>query len=411
MVRDFLIRNKYKIIFSILIIVGILFIMYMYMVYFTNKEDIILKKDLTTTFREDSNVMDFIESINGKIVSNTKIDTNYVGIKKVSFSYVNRYGFIVSKKFEIEIKDVVKPTIEVSNTLVIEKGSTIDLFDIIMCADDYDDNVSCKIKGDYDLNKAGEYKLKIIARDNSGNTTNKDFTLKVKEKIGNNNNDKDENLESMSYTNFTEVYKKYKNNNTMIGLDLSKWQKEVDFSKLKKQGVEFVMLKVGGQKEMDGEMSVDPTFYRNIKEALKYEMQVGVYFYSYAKSTVEAKRQARWIISKVKDYDLTLPIVFDWENWKEFTKFNISFHTLNKIASTFMKEINDYGYDAMLYSSKYYLETIWYREDYTNWLAYYTKNNNYDGEYLMWQLCNNGKIDGIDGYVDINIMYLDNKYK
>lgn len=406
MVREFFIRNKYKIILGIGIFVGILFIMYMYMIYFTNKEDVILKKDLTTTFREKVSVMDFIESLNGKVVSNEEVDTNFVGIKKVSFSYVNRYGFIVSKRFEIEIKDVVKPTIEVSNTLVIEKGSTIDLFDIIMCADDYDDNVSCKIKGDYDLNKAGEYELEIIARDNSGNTNNKNFTLKVKEKIGSSNNREEENLESMSYTDFNDVYAKYKNSNTMIGLDLSKWQGEVDFSKLNSQDVEFVMLKVGGQKEIGGEMTVDPTFYRNIEEALKYDMKVGVYFYSYARTVGDAKKQARWIVSKISNYDIDLPIVFDWENWKGYTKFKISFHTLNEIAAAFMNEVSYFGYNAMLYSSKYYLETIWYREDYTNWLAYYTKNNNYDGEYLMWQVCNNGKIDGIDGYVDIDVMYL-----
>ena len=406
MLREFFIRNKYKIILGFGIFVGILFIMYMYMVYFTNKEDVILKKDLTTTFREKVSVMDFIESLNGKVVSNEEVDTNFVGIKKVSFSYVNRYGFIVSKKFEIEIKDVVKPTIEVSNTLVIEKGSTIDLFDIIMCADDYDDNVSCKIKGDYDLNKAGEYELEIVARDDGGNTNNKNFTLKVKEKIGNSNNREEENLESMSYTDFNDVYDKYKNSNTMIGLDLSKWQGEVDFSKLKSQDVEFVMLKVGGQKEIGGEMTVDPTFYRNIEEALKYDMKVGVYFYSYARTVGDAKKQARWIVSKISNYGIDLPIVFDWENWKGYTKFKISFHTINNIASVFMDEVNYFGYKGMLYSSKYYLETIWYRENYTNWLAYYTKNNNYDGDYLMWQVCNNGKIDGIDGYVDIDVMYL-----
>ena len=60
----------------------------------------------------------------------------------------------------------------------------------------------------------------------------------------------------------------------------------------------------------------------------------------------------------------------------------------------------------MLYSSKYYLETIWDAKDYTNWLAYYTKNNDYQGDYAMWQVCSDGKIDGIDGYVDIDVMYL-----
>ena len=59
----------------------------------------------------------------------------------------------------------------------------------------------------------------------------------------------------------------------------------------------------------------------------------------------------------------------------------------------------------MLYSSKYYLENVWYEDEYTNWLAYYT-NDFYDYDnYYMWQVCSDGKIDGIDGYVDIDVMY------
>jgi len=61
----------------------------------------------------------------------------------------------------------------------------------------------------------------------------------------------------------------------------------------------------------------------------------------------------------------------------------------------------------MLYSSKYYLETIWYKEEYTNWLAYYNTTFEQYNNYYMWQLCSDGKIDGIDGYVDINIMTID----
>ena len=80
------------------------------------------------------------------------------------------------------------------------------------------------------------------------------------------------------------------------------------------------------------------------------------------------------------------------------------------MATAFLEEVERNGYVGMLYSSKYYLENIWYREEYDNiWLAYYTKNNDYDGKYLLWQVCNDGKIDGIDGYVDIDILYQSNR--
>ena len=62
----------------------------------------------------------------------------------------------------------------------------------------------------------------------------------------------------------------------------------------------------------------------------------------------------------------------------------------------------------MLYSSKLYLEKVWLETDYDIWLAHYTEQTNYEGSYKIWQLCDNGKIDGIDGLVDINVMYINN---
>ena len=60
----------------------------------------------------------------------------------------------------------------------------------------------------------------------------------------------------------------------------------------------------------------------------------------------------------------------------------------------------------MLYSSKYYLENIWYKTNYKVWLAHYTESTNYQGEYYIWQLCSNGKVNGInDNLVDLNVMY------
>lgn len=391
-----------KVFLIICLLFSFIFISFTVLMLYTNKHDVILKKDLTCLFREEIYIEDFIQMINGTILNKEPIDTNEVGMKEVTLTYRNRYGITMHKKFTIEVLDETAPTVVVSNPNTIEMGSIDDIMDTIFCADDYDDNVSCNIVGSYDLNQLGKYDLEIVATDKSENTTVKEFTLNVieeqKKTISNSENN--------TYTDYQEVYKKYKNTNTLIGLDLSKWQGDVDFEKLREQDVAFVMLKVGGQKEIDGEFIIDPKFYDNIEKAKEYGIQVGVYFYSYARTEKEARRQAKWIISKVEDYDIELPIVFDWENWNRYTRFQISFHTLNKIANAFMEEVEENGYEAMLYSSKYYLETIWYREDYTTWLAYYTTNNNYEGDYWMWQLCSDGKIDGIDGYVDIDVMYL-----
>ncbi|MCI6265456.1 MAG: hypothetical protein MR598_01250 [Erysipelotrichaceae bacterium] len=393
-----------KINILIMVLFLIVFILFMGMIYITNKEDVILKKDLTCEFRKEVYVMDFVFKLNGEVVDNYQIDTSEVGKKKVSLSYRNRYGFVVRKSFEIEVKDVTAPIVVVDNPYIVEKDSLTDIMDNIFCADDYDDKVTCNIVGKYDLSKVGKYDLKIIAIDQSENITTREFSLHVIEEQKRTLSNHSQNL---TYTNFEDIYKKYKKENTRIGLDISKWQQEVDFSRLKEQGVSFVMLKVGGQKKKGGEISVDPNFYENIDAALRNGIEVGIYFYSYATSEKEAQKQARWVLQKVKDYDITLPIAFDWENWNTFTSFHISFHTLNKIANSFLQEVEKNGYQSMLYSSKYYLDTIWYQENYTTWLAYYTKNNDYDKDYVMWQVCSDGKIDGIDGYVDIDVMYID----
>lgn len=367
----------------------------------TNTDGVVLKTDLTVEFREEVHINDFIKHIDGQLIDNYLVDTNEVGQKDVIITFKNKYGFIVGKKITIEVKDVTPPTIVVKNPYTIEVGSINNLTDTIFCADDYDDLINCNITGYYDLNKVGKYNLEISATDKSYNSTSKEFTLNIIEKSLTNNNINT----TTRYTNFKSIYNKYKDINTEIGLDISKWQGDVDYTKLKSQGVDFVMLKIGGQTKIGGEFIIDPKFYDNIEGALENNIKVGVYFYSYAKTEKEAKEQADWIIEKLDDYEITLPIVFDWENWNKYTTFHISFHTLNKIAKVFIDRVEELGYKGVLYSSKYYLENIWYQEEYTNWLAFY--NDTFDSyqDYYMWQLCNNGKIDGINGYVDIDIMY------
>ena len=164
------------------------------------------------------------------------------------------------------------------------------------------------------------------------------------------------------------------------------------------------MLKIGGQSKIGGELEIDPMFYNNLKEVINNDIQVGIYFYSYAKSEKEALEQADWVIEKLKGKDIDLPIVFDWENWDQYSQFQISFHTLNKVASAFLSRVEEYHYKGMLYASKYYLDLVWYQDDYRNWLAYYNEDFSNYQDYYMWQVCSNGKIEGIDTLVDIDIM-------
>ena len=390
-------RTVYLIIILLSLLITLGTIIYLRL---TNNEGIFFKDNLTTTFREKVYISNFISYIDGTLIDDYLVDTNEVGVKELNINFKNKYGFIVSKSININVLDITPPKVVVNNPYTVKLGSKINLEEEIFCADDYDDIISCNIIGDYDLERVGKYNLEIKATDKSGNSTSKNFTLNVVDKINNNSSSKPNN----SYTSFKEVYKKYKDNNTLVGLDISKWQGNVDYRKLKEEGVDFVVLKLGGQTKIDGEYKIDPKFYQNIEGALNNDIKVGVYFYSYAKSVEDAIKQANFIVDTLEDKKIDLPIFFDWENWNSYTKFHISFNTLNKIASSFINRVEELGYKGVLYSSKYYLENIWYKDDYTNWIAYYTNNFNEYKDYYMWQMCSNGKINGIDGYVDIDIM-------
>ena len=94
-----------------------------------------------------------------------------------------------------------------------------------------------------------------------------------------------------------------------------------------------------------------------------------------------------------------------WEEWNNFNEYNLSFFGLTSMAEEFIDTVQKAGYKGMIYSSKTYLENIWLSTEYDIWLAQYNTKVTYDGKYKMWQLCQDGKIDGISKNVDIDILY------
>lgn len=399
---------KRKILYIILIVIGvILFILgglflYRYIQIKNAKVEITLKDDLTLEFNDKKRVSDYIEKINGEILNDYEIKSTKLGNKKVTFSFINDQKIKLKYTYQIEVVDTKKPLIWLGNSYQVEKGSDINLAQKIMCGDNYDNHPNCFIEGEYDLNTEGNYQLTFKAIDQSGNEESKNFTLTVYEpKETQNNQEKQEPV----YTNFQDVLKKHKKDHVKIGIDVSKWQGDIDFKKLKQAGVEFVMIRVGGTLGIEGEYFLDEKFVQNIKAANENNIKAGVYFYSYANSNKKAKEDAKWVIKQIKKYKIDLPVAFDWEEWSSFNEYHLSFFGLTSMADTFLKTIEKAGYDGLLYSSKSYLENVWLEENYPIWLAHYTENTNYKGNYKIWQLCDNGKVDGIDTMVDIDIMY------
>lgn len=400
-------KNK-KLILIISIVVGIIllsvggFLLYKYIEIKNAVVKVVLKDNLEADFADTLRVSSFIESINGKIVDDYYLNTDSLGKKKIDFEYINDDGIKIKYNYEINVVDREAPLIWLGKSYNVTRRSEDNLIDKIMCGDNYDNNPECVIEGDYNLDNVGSYNLVFKATDSSGNVSKKKFILNVNEASS-----KKESNGVKSVTEFSDVIKNYKNDNTQIGIDVSKWQGDIDFSKLKSAGVEFVIIRIGSSTGINGENFIDSKFIQNIKNANSVGIPVGVYFYSYANSVDRAISDAKWIIENIKDYKVELPIAFDWENWGSFNTYELSFFGLTNMAKRFMDTVKDAGYDAMLYSSKTYLENIWMSVDYPVWLAHYTKNTNYAGDYSYWQICSNGRVDGINGDVDIDIRYID----
>lgn len=368
----------------------------------TAKIEVTLVEDLTINFADTKKVSDFITSINGEIINDYEIDATSLGQKIVSFEFKNNDNIKVKYSYEVEVVDKVAPVIWLGGSYTITKGSNIDLTQKILCGDNIDNKPNCYIEGEYDSNKVGVYPLVFKAEDKSGNKTEQKFNLNVVEPKRNQNNNK-----TPTYTYFEDIIQDYKTDKTRIGIDVSSWQGEIDFDKIKEAGVEFIIIRVGGTRGRGGEYFVDNHFIRNITEANKRNMDVGIYFYSYADSNEKAKEEALWVIDQLKEYQVNLPIAFDWENWSTFNDYNLSFFGLTSMADTFLDTLKEAGYQGLRYSSKNYLERLWLPTKYDTWLAHYVNTTNYKGNYKYWQLCDDGKIEGINGPVDIDIMYLD----
>ena len=361
-----------------------------------------LTDNLETSFYSDVKVSDFLKSINGTLVDDYKIDTSTIGKKKVKFEYINEEDIRIPYAYTITIKDDIAPSIWLSSTYSVNVGYNGNLIDDITCADNLDDNPKCEIIGDYNLNKVGSYSLTFKATDNSGNITTKEFTLKVKKPKNNSSSNSNTNY---SKTLFSDIVKEHKKDNTLIGIDVSSWQGNIDFEKVKESGVEFVFIRVGSTRGINGEHFVDKQFINNIEGFNSVGIPVGIYFYSYANSKKASIADAKWVLEQIKGYDIDLPIVYDWESWSFYNEFNQSFYSTSMNAKAFLEEIKKAGYQGMLYSSKSYLERVWFDIGYPVWLAHYTTKTSYTGDYDYWQLCSNGKISGIAGDVDINIYY------
>ena len=392
-------KKKIIIVLLILILItgGVLFFLTRKKEFYPlEEESILLLKDKIEVY-DKINLSDILK-LDGerKIFNDYQIDTNSLGKKDLELIYLDSDNDKRKGTISIEIVDSTPPYVGLGSHYTHYLGTNFTFYSDILCADNYDKHPKCEIIGDYDIDKIGETSLKLKAIDSNKNVFEKDFLLKVIEKPKSNG--------ETNFISFDEIKNRLPSNASLL-IDVSKWDKNIDWKKVKEAGVEYAMIRLGTQKALDKESILDPYFEKNIREAQKNGIKVGVYYFSYANDVADAKEQAEWVVDQLKNYELVLPVSLDWESWKYFREFGMSIHDLNETAKTFLDTIESYGYDTLNYSSKNYLENIWSLAKYKTWLAHYTLNTNYKGKYVIWQFTESGKIPGIAGLVDVNFYY------
>ena len=190
----------------------------------------------------------------------------------------------------------------------------------------------------------------------------------------------------------------------MLGIDVSFWQGDIDFEAVKDAGAEFVIIRMA-YSDLETEIDLDSKFNQNLKAAKDAGLLVGVYIYTSANTKEEAIKQAKFIKKNLNKVKLDFPIVYDFEDWGDFNTLKMNSHDLLERVNEYKSILKEDGYDMMIYGSKWYLENVWLPYDYDTWLAHYTDETDYQGDYILWQVTNDGLIDGIYGYVDLDIYY------
>lgn len=209
------------------------------------------------------------------------------------------------------------------------------------------------------------------------------------------------------------------NKNVAAGIDISEHNKDIDWEKLKSQ-IDFVFIRVGYRGYGNGKIAEDKNAKENMKNAQKAGIPFGVYFYSQAVTAKEAKEEADFTLSMIKRFDVSLPVIIDFEyalnNDGEHTgrlaEGNLTSEQNTDIINAFCERVADKGYTAGVYASS----SVLYRninmsdldDNTVVWVADYNDKVTFDVDYSIWQYSRTGSLDGVGSkYVDLNYWYKD----
>lgn len=199
---------------------------------------------------------------------------------------------------------------------------------------------------------------------------------------------------------------------SLLGVDVSVHQDNIDWHKVKESGIDFAMIRLGYRGYGTGEPDLDENYAENIRGAREADVDAGVYFFSQAITVEEAIEEANLVIESLEGLDINYPVVYDWEIIYDDSARtdNVSVDILTDCCIAFCETIKNAGYTPMIYQNK--RTTIFKLDlnrltDYDFWLAEYGSEPTYYYDFDMWQYTSTGSVPGIEGDVDLNISFKD----
>lgn len=196
---------------------------------------------------------------------------------------------------------------------------------------------------------------------------------------------------------------------TITGIDVSAFQGEIDWKAVKASGVDIAIVRVGYRGYGTGALVEDTYARKNIQGAIDAGLRVGVYIFSQAISVEEAAEEAAFTMNIIKGYDITMPVVFDWEYVNaEARTAKVGSRTLTDCALEFCRLVEEAGYTPMVYFNTYqglHMMHLAELKEYDFWLAWYSDRMGFPYKLRMWQYTCEGRVDGVPTNVDINIYF------
>ena len=193
-----------------------------------------------------------------------------------------------------------------------------------------------------------------------------------------------------------------------LGIDVSKWNGNIDWNAVKNSGVSYVIIRCGYRGSTTGAMIEDPKFKTNIQGALNAGLKVGIYFFSQAVNEVEAVEEASMTIGLIKNYNISYPVFLDVEA-SGGRADGIDRNTRTQVIKAYCETIKNSGYTPGVYANKTWLNSYMNAGElssYKIWLAQYNTAPTYTGKFDMWQYSSKGTVSGISGHTDMNLSYM-----